>query len=66
VVERLCLEWQRERVSLHERRANACSLQVAASELELFRLDVDADELNARELLAEDRQDSAYAATNLE
>jgi hypothetical protein len=39
---------------------------VSACERELFRLDVDAEQSNARKLLTEDGQDGADAAADLE
>jgi hypothetical protein len=66
VVERLPVERERERVSLNKRRVDARPLEVSACEFELLLLDVNAEKSDVRELLAEDRQDGADSAANLE
>ena len=66
VLERLVLERECERIGLHEGCVDPGSLEVSPGELELLRLDVDAGQADARELLPEHRQDRADAGADLE
>jgi hypothetical protein len=66
VVERLVAERERERISLGQSRLDPRPPQVASGELELSRLDVDAGESKARELLPEDGEYRADSAADLE
>ena len=66
MVERLVRERELERIGFHQRRLDSGPFEVAAGELELLRLDVDARQADTRELLSEHRQDRAHAAADLE
>ena len=66
VVERLVLERERESVGLAQGRLDPGPREVLASEVELLRLDVDAEQPNARELLPEHREHRAHARADLE
>jgi hypothetical protein len=66
VFERPVLERECERVRLYERRLDARPRKVLAGERELLRLDVDAVELDAGELLSEHGEHRTHPATDLE
>jgi hypothetical protein len=66
VVERLVRERERERVSLQQGCLDPGPLEVPAGEVELLRLDVDAGQADARELLSEHREHCTDAAADLE
>lgn len=66
MVERSVIERERERIRLGQRCLDASSLKVSSRERELFRLEVDAEQLHAWELLTEDRQHRADPAADLE
>ena len=66
VVERRVLERERQRVGFQQCRLDSASLEVNTRELELLRLDVDAEQSHARELLPEHRQHRSHAAADLE
>jgi hypothetical protein len=66
VVERLVGEREGQRVGLDQRRVDSGPLEMPARELELLRLDVDAGQANAGELLPEHRQDGTNSTTHLE
>jgi hypothetical protein len=66
VVERLVVERECAGIRLDEGGLHTGSLEVPARVRELLRLDVDAVEADARELLAEHRQHRADAAPDLQ
>ena len=66
MVEILIRKRERERVGLTQRRLDAGALEVPLREVELLLLDVDAEELDTRELLSEHCEHRADARADLE
>ena len=66
MIKRLVLERERVSVCLEQGGLDPSSLEVRAGEAELLRLDVDTMEADTGELLPEDSQHCAHAATDLE
>jgi hypothetical protein len=65
-VERFVSEGELVRVGLQQRCLDPGPLEVPAGEVELLRLDVDADEADARKFLPEHCQHGTCAAADLE